>query len=81
MTEGVAAQICEIAADIFGVPLESVGLDSSPETLEAWDSLQHLNLLLELEAGFNVKFTARETSQMTSIRDIAELIQSKLSRH
>jgi acyl carrier protein len=81
MTEAVAAQICEIAADIFGVPVESVGLDSSPETLGAWDSLHHLNLLLELEASFNVKFTARETSRMTSIKDITELIRSKLRRN
>ena len=81
MTEAVAAQICEIAADIFEVPVESIGLDSSPNTLRAWDSLHHLNLLLELEASFNVKFTARETSQMTGIRDIATLIQSKLGRN
>jgi acyl carrier protein len=49
--------------------------------LEVWDSLQQLNLLLELEASFNVKFTARETSRMTSIRDIADMIQSKLQRN
>jgi acyl carrier protein len=81
MTDGIAAQICEIAADIFGVPRDSVDLETTPETLEVWDSLQQLNLLLELEASFNVKFTARETSRMTSIRDIADMIQSKLQRN
>jgi acyl carrier protein len=81
MTDGVVAQIREIAADVFGVPVEAVSLDSSPDTLEAWDSLQHLSLLLELEASFNVKFSARETSRMTSIRGITELIRSKLSQN
>ncbi|MGA8270729.1 MAG: hypothetical protein WB919_04160, partial [Candidatus Sulfotelmatobacter sp.] len=39
----------QVASDIFAVRVESIGLDSSPATIEAWDSMQHLNLVLALE--------------------------------
>ena len=45
--------------------------ESSPEDIEAWDSLAHVNLLLVVEATFGVRFTAEE---MGDINDVAALL-------
>ena len=52
--ETVEAQVRQIAADIFNLPLPRVTRQTSPESVENWDSLQHLNFVLALEAAFGL---------------------------
>lgn len=66
-----------IVADIFNLPLDRVRADSSPDNIEAWDSLQHLNLVLALEQSFGVQFTPEEIEQLLSVELIAALIEEK----
>ena len=39
----------EVMADVFGLPLDAITEDASIDSIEAWDSLKHLNLVLALE--------------------------------
>jgi acyl carrier protein len=70
-------QVRTIAADIFSVPVSTVQNDSSPETIESWDSIQHLNLAITLEETFGVQLSPEEIQQMHSIGQIAEMIAAK----
>jgi len=47
-----ADSIRQIAGDVFKVPVEGVSLSSSPDTIESWDSMHHLELVLALEQEF-----------------------------
>jgi acyl carrier protein len=67
-----------MASDLFGVPADRITATSSPETLENWDSVQHLNLVLALEEKFGMQLSPEEIEQMKSIGDTAKLIESKL---
>jgi acyl carrier protein len=80
MADSVLEQVRRIAADTFNVPLEQVTAESSPDTIENWDSLQHLNLVLALEQEFGLQLAPEEIEQMHSIELIAILIREKLSR-
>lgn len=80
MTESVLDQVRLMAADIFNVPLENVGAESSPDTIENWDLLQHLNLVLALEQHFGLEFVPEEIEQMLSIELISMLVEEKLLR-
>lgn len=66
-----------IFADIFALPEEHITSHTSPETLEAWDSLQHLNLMLAIEQEFGVQFTPEEMEQLVSVARIAACLESK----
>ena len=70
-----------ISSDVFDVPVNAITPASSPENLELWDSVQHLNLILAIEEQFDVSFTAEEIERMKSIGGIEELVSSKASRH
>ena len=72
--------MCGIAADVFAVDAKTLDGASSPEQVEAWDSVQHLNLVLELEMTFGVKFTTKEQSEMLSIGGVATTVERKLGR-
>jgi acyl carrier protein len=71
-------QVRTIASDIFSVPLARIQTDSTPETIESWDSVQHLNLVLTLEERFNVQLSPEEIEQMRDIGQITKLIEAKL---
>ena len=47
----------EVMAKVFGVQPESISPDASPDTIENWDSLRHMNLVLALEQDFGVELT------------------------
>jgi acyl carrier protein len=80
MRDPVLQQIRQIAADIFNLPMEAVTTESSPNTIENWDSLQHVNLVLALEQNFNVQFFPEEITEMSNIKMIAMLMEKKLVR-
>jgi acyl carrier protein len=71
--------IRQMAADIFGVPVADIGLDSSPATVSTWDSLQHLNLILGVEAELGVEFTPEEVEGIESVGDLVSLARTRAS--
>lgn len=49
----------------------------STENCVAWDSLKHLNIVMELEMAFDVEFEPEEIAQIKSLDTIIELINTK----
>jgi acyl carrier protein len=80
MMDSLLDQVRRIAADIFNVPLEKVIAESSPNTIDNWDSLQHLNLLLALEQTFGLEFVPEEIEEMINVESIVALVKRKLSQ-
>lgn len=80
MNQLVLERVRRIAADLFDIPFEQIVPTSSPDAIENWDSLRHLNLVLGLEGEFGVQFSPEEIAKMQSVENIALLVQDKLSR-
>ena len=53
-----------VLASIFQVDVNSINDDTSVDSLEGWDSLTHMNLVLALEQVFNVSFTEEQTVEI-----------------
>ena len=49
----------------------------SPETMPAWDSLAHVNLMMGCEEEFGVKFTIEETVESTSVGKLKAVLAAK----
>ncbi len=73
----VFEQVRGLASDILGLPVNQISAASSPENIEAWDSIQHLNLVLALEEKFQLQLSPEEIEQMKNIGDIATLIERR----
>jgi acyl carrier protein len=67
----------QVLADVFRISPDSIGESTSVDTVEKWDSLQHLNLVLALEERFDVSFTEEETVEILSY----PLIRAVLEEH
>ena len=74
MTANTFAEVRAVASDIFGVPPDQITAESSPETIENWDSMQHLNLVLAIEEKFGVQLEPEDIEQMKSIGAVVALI-------
>lgn len=70
------SRLNEIFSVAFG---EAVLLnnDSSKENMELWDSINHLNLIVELEAELNVSFTPAEIEKMNSVKYLIQILREK----
>mgnify|MGYP003571080183 FL=1 len=53
-----------VIADILKIDATIIGEDTSVDTVEQWDSLRHLNLVLALEAEFDISFTEEQTVEI-----------------
>jgi acyl carrier protein len=73
-------QIRLIAADVLGVSPKSLSPESGPETIEAWDSVQHLNMVLAIEQQFNLEFDPDEIDAIKTLADMAAAVDSKQAR-
>jgi acyl carrier protein len=75
MTE-LQQRVCTIVSNIMTVPLASVTLESSPDSVENWDSILHMNLILALEQEFGVSFDDDQVVRMLSVEQIATELAS-----
>lgn len=67
-------KIKEIAARVFETQVND---DTNQDNCENWDSLRHLNFIIELETEFDVSFEPEEIAAMTSLSIVESMIQQK----
>ena len=53
-------RIKSVMSSVFHVPVEKIKDDASPDTIESWDSLKHMNLIVALEEEFRTEFNDNE---------------------
>jgi acyl carrier protein len=72
-------RIIAATARALEVPESSLDESASAETLEAWDSLGHVAVMLEIEQEFGVQFATEELEHLTSIDKIHERLQQRVA--
>ena len=65
----------EVMALVFEIDVNTIGDDASQKTVSKWDSLEHLNLIVELEEKFDLSFEPTEIGEMVSLEKIVVIIE------
>ena len=68
-------RIKEIMKNVFCLDAISDGI--SQQNCEQWDSMNHLNLIVELEEEFDVSFEPEEIACMKDIDTINAILKTK----
>jgi len=71
-------KIKRIMSNIFNIDVESINGDSSPDSIESWDSFNQMNLIVSLEEEFDIELDDNEILEMVSYPLIKLIINSKL---
>ncbi|MDE1156134.1 MAG: acyl carrier protein [Acidobacteriaceae bacterium] len=76
--EDIYAQLTSIFHDLFDD--ESIVLSPSLTAADVpeWDSFNHINLIVAVEARFGIKFQTAELESMQTVGHLVDLIQKKL---
>lgn len=77
--ELVTKKLEEIFRDIFDNDELSINENSSPENIEEWDSLAHVNIIVATEKCFGIKFTMKEVFEIKDVSHIVSMILNKVS--
>jgi acyl carrier protein len=78
-TEQIYQRLTEIFREVFEdqsiVPTPEMKAGDVPE----WDSLNHINLIVAIEARFKIKFKSTELESLRNVGHLVELIERKLN--
>ena len=68
----------QIVADVLEVDAASIGPKFSMDTVEQWDSLRHMTLVLSIEDGLNISIPDEEAAEITSWPLIKLVVEEQL---
>ena len=68
-------KILEILKQVF--ELDNIDVNCWQSTCDKWDSLKHLELIVEIESDFDVELEPEEIAQMKSFDDIKRILADK----
>jgi acyl carrier protein len=68
----------KIMSSVLQIPAENIDSDTSMDTIEKWDSLQHMNLILALEDAFDIFIPDDEAANITSYPLIKLVVNEQL---
>ena len=67
-------EIREIMSKLFSIEIETISNNATQKEISNWDSLQHLNLIVDIEDKYNISIDPEDISTMISIDKIVEII-------
>jgi len=70
-------RLIELLAKVFEIDRAEVNENSSPDTIEKWDSLHHMSLIVALEETFQIELTEEQTLDILNY----QLIKITLQEH
>jgi acyl carrier protein len=71
-------RVKKVIAEILDIEISSINDNTSPETIESWDSLKQMNIIVALEEEFDIEFSDEDIVEMLNFRLICEAIKPAL---
>lgn len=64
----------QVIGRVFGVGRAAITDQTSNQTLEQWDSMGHVTLILEMEAAYGISLSTEDTLAMTDVAAIKRVL-------
>ena len=71
-------RIKNVMAAVFEISIEDINEESSPDSIDNWDSLNLMNLVVSLEEEFDIEFDDDEIVEMLNFKLLVEIIKEKV---
>jgi acyl carrier protein len=76
-SQPVPASLRDLLADTLEISPEEVTPELNTESVEAWDSFRHLQLMLAIEGEYGVQFDPQQIPELTTVAKIQNALQAK----
>jgi acyl carrier protein len=67
----------KLVADVLQVQLEAVPANATSDTLEGWDSLRHLDIIMAVEAATHITFSTADVVALTSLEKLERALDER----
>ncbi len=71
----MSKRLYSIISKVMDIPISEINDESSPETIESWDSFNSYVLLDELETEFKTEFFIDEVVETKNVADIKKYLK------
>lgn len=68
-----------IFCQVFDDDAIEIARDTTADDIDGWDSLSHMNLIVAVEMGFNIRFNAKDVRALKDVGDLIDIIDKKLA--
>jgi acyl carrier protein len=68
-----------LVCDLFGADAAMITLDTSRDDVPGWDSLQHVNLIIDIERHFQVHLPEDRVSSIQTVGDVVDTVFAALT--
>jgi len=67
----------QVFQQVFANPALNITPAMTPNDIDGWDSMAHVNLIAAVQLKFKLKFENKELRSIKTVGDLAKLIDSK----
>jgi acyl carrier protein len=75
--EPIYSRLTNVFRAVFGDPMMTLSPDYSAKTIEAWDSLAHITLMVAIEQEFGIRFRDNELAEMKNIAELEAFLDRR----
>jgi len=68
----------EVFRQVFANPKLDIRPDMTPNDIDGWDSMAHVNLIAAVQLRFKIKFDTKELRKIRTVGDLGQLVDGKL---
>jgi acyl carrier protein len=73
----IKGRLTRVFQDIFDDPNLQITESMTADDVDAWDSLTHIDLIVEVERQFNIKLSTGAVRELKNVGDFIALISAK----
>lgn len=70
----------EIFRNVFDDDSLVITRDTTAQDIEAWDSVQNVTLMMEVESAFRIRFSTSEIAYFKHVGDLVDGIERKVKK-
>ena len=74
----VMGKVNEIFCNVFDDEDLIIKNETSAEDIEEWDSLEQVNLIVNMEKEFHIKFNLEEVNRLKNVGEMVDMICAKI---
>ncbi len=74
----IIEELQEIFRGIFDDDELEITNSTTADDIEDWDSLTHMQLIVEIEKKYNIRFTTAEVKKAANVGEFIDIIEGKL---
>ena len=75
----IESRVKNILSNILGVSEDEINKDSSPNTIETWDSMKQIDMVISLEEEFEIEFSNEQIIQIVDYKSLVEVLKESIS--